>query len=80
MDEAKRKHNDKHYDWWSAEGDHKLISISCPSKRDIAMANQWHDYFLWKPIAENVYSMSLKGTFANARAKGWNQYAFYKVF
>ena len=80
MDEVKRKHNDKRYDWWSAEGDHKLINISYPSKRDIAIANQWHDYFLWKPISENVYSISLTGVCANARAKDWHKFAFYKVY
>lgn len=80
MDEAKRKTNDEKYDWWSAEGHHKLISIVCPSKRAIAIANQWHEYFLWKPIEEKVHPTPRFGACTDARAYKWSTFAFYDVF
>lgn len=80
MDTEKRKSNDARYDWWSAEGDHRLIQISTPTKRSIAMANQWHEYFLWRPIAEKVHPVPLIGTYTASRAMMWSNYAFYDVF
>lgn len=80
MDEAKRKSYDEHYDWWSAEEAHKLICITCPSRRDIAIANQWHEYFLWKPIAEKVHPIPIFGSLPAERAREFGSLAFYKVF
>ena len=80
MNAETKKRNDERYDWWSAEEDHQLIQISRPTKRAIAMANQWHEYFLWRPIAEKVHSVPLFGTYTAARAMMWNNHAFYDVF
>ena len=81
MDAVKRKYNDEHYDWWSAEGDHKLIKMDSPTERDIAIAHQWHKFFLWEPVAEKAHPVTLfSDTSPYERAYLWSKYSFTGVF
>ena len=80
LDEAKRKFNDEHYDWWSAEGDYKLIGFHIPCHREVTIAIRWHEFFLWKPIAEKVHPIPSFGERTDKRAYQWNKYAFERAF
>lgn len=83
MDEATKKYNDEHYDWWSTEGKFRAISIYA-SNRAVAIANQWHEYFLWRLTAQKAHQNTggLFGSWPEAceRALGWNESAFNDVF
>jgi len=82
MDEAKRKYNDEHYDWWSTEGKFRAINIYA-SNRAVAMANQWHEYFLWRPTAQKAHqAMGFIGSWPEAaqRAMQWDEYGFNNIF
>lgn len=59
MDEATKKYNDEHYDWWSTEGPARVVQVYS-SERGIAMADWWHEYFFWQPQAKKQWNWNSK--------------------
>ena len=80
LTESWRKVKDESYDWWSAEGDYKLVGFTHPLNRTVAIAMRWHEYFLWKPIAKKVHPIPLLGKRTDQRAYQWDDTAFREAF